>query len=55
MHFSVFEGFDVYLREVYVNYLIRSRPQTLPEIFWNVQSTSKEGSMSPYPNEPNFS
>ena len=52
---SVFEGFSVYWRKVYVNYLIRSRPQALPEIFWNVRSTSKEGSMSLYPDEPNFS
>lgn len=55
IYFSVFEGFDVYLGEVYVNYLIRSRPQSLPVIFWNVGCTSKKGSMSLDPDEANFS
>lgn len=53
LYFSVFEGFSVYLGEAYVNYVIRSRPQTASDIL-ECRVYFKGGYTSPSPDEANF-
>lgn len=53
LRFSVFEGFSVYLGESYVNYVIRSRPQTASDIL-ECLVYFKGSATSPSPDEANF-